>query len=70
MPVVVVHGGPDFDHGYLLPELGRLAARIANALPQGRLIVLPGCGHVLLLECPEETIAAITGFLRGSGVRA
>ncbi len=25
-PLVVVHGGPDFDHQYLLPELDRLAA--------------------------------------------
>ncbi len=25
-PIVVVHGGPDFDHAYLLPELDRLAA--------------------------------------------
>jgi proline iminopeptidase len=24
-PVIVVHGGPDFDHEYLLPELDRLA---------------------------------------------
>jgi proline iminopeptidase len=24
-PIVVVHGGPDFDHEYLLPELDRLA---------------------------------------------
>jgi proline iminopeptidase len=24
-PIVVVHGGPDFDHTYLLPELDRLA---------------------------------------------
>jgi proline iminopeptidase len=24
-PIVVVHGGPDFDHAYLLPELDRLA---------------------------------------------
>lgn len=24
-PVVVVHGGPDFDHEYLLPDLDRLA---------------------------------------------
>jgi proline iminopeptidase len=23
-PLVVVHGGPDFDHRYLLPELDRL----------------------------------------------
>jgi proline iminopeptidase len=26
-PVIVVHGGPDFDHHYLLPELNRLAGR-------------------------------------------
>src|SRR5205823_4148655 len=24
-PVVVVHGGPDFDHEYLLPDMDRLA---------------------------------------------
>src|SRR6266496_5642537 len=24
-PVIVLHGGPDFDHRYLLPELDRLA---------------------------------------------
>jgi proline iminopeptidase len=24
-PIVVLHGGPDFDHGYLLPELDRLS---------------------------------------------
>lgn len=24
-PVIVLHGGPDFDHGYLLPELDQLA---------------------------------------------
>ena len=26
LPVVIVHGGPDFDHAYFLPELDRLAA--------------------------------------------
>jgi proline iminopeptidase len=26
-PIIVVHGGPDFDHAYLLPELDRLARR-------------------------------------------
>ncbi len=24
-PIIALHGGPDFDHGYLLPELDRLA---------------------------------------------
>jgi proline iminopeptidase len=26
-PVVVLHGGPDFDHSYLVPEIDRLAER-------------------------------------------
>jgi proline iminopeptidase len=26
-PLIVLHGGPDFDHGYLLPDLDRLADR-------------------------------------------
>ena len=24
-PIIVLHGGPDFDHSYLLPDLDRLA---------------------------------------------
>ena len=24
-PIIVIHGGPDFDHCYLLPEMDRLA---------------------------------------------
>lgn len=24
-PIIVIHGGPDFDHSYLLPDLDRLA---------------------------------------------
>jgi proline iminopeptidase len=24
-PILVLHGGPDFDHSYLLPEMDRLA---------------------------------------------
>ncbi len=27
LPIVVLHGGPDFDHEYLLPDLDRLAGR-------------------------------------------
>jgi proline iminopeptidase len=27
MPIVVLHGGPDFDHEYLLPDLDRLAGQ-------------------------------------------
>jgi proline iminopeptidase len=27
MPIVILHGGPDFDHEYLLPDMDRLAGR-------------------------------------------
>ena len=27
LPIIVLHGGPDFDHAYLLPELDRLAGQ-------------------------------------------
>lgn len=27
-PVIVLHGGPDFDHNYLLPQMDRLAERL------------------------------------------
>ena len=26
LPIVIVHGGPDFDHEYLVPEIDRLGA--------------------------------------------
>ena len=37
-PVIVLHGGPDFDHTYLLPELDRLAqhARLIYYDQRGR----------------------------------
>ena len=25
LPIIVIHGGPDFDHTYLLPDMDRLA---------------------------------------------
>ena len=37
-PVIVLHGGPDFDHGYLLPDLDRLqdAVRLIYYDQRGR----------------------------------
>ena len=29
-PLVVIHGGPDFDHTYLLPDMDRLAVSRRN----------------------------------------
>jgi len=46
VPTLVLHGADDF-----VPVA--LAARIARALPNGRLSVLEGCGHFAYLEAPS-----------------
>ncbi|HEV7654831.1 MAG TPA: alpha/beta hydrolase [Mycobacteriales bacterium] len=37
--------------------------RVAAALPAGRLVVLPGVGHLSPLEAPDAVTAALTGWL-------
>jgi pimeloyl-ACP methyl ester carboxylesterase len=41
----------------------RKAARTAAQLRNGRLLVLPRCGHVAQIECPEQVARAILGML-------
>lgn len=53
VPVHLVHGELD----RLVPT--RVAREIAAALPDGRLTVLDGIGHVPQLECPDRTIEVI-----------
>ncbi|WP_144795007.1 alpha/beta fold hydrolase [Kocuria palustris] len=58
IPALVVVGSEDaFDGG--------AGARMAAALPQGRLITIPGVGHTPPMEAPEEFTAALLGFLDG-----
>jgi pimeloyl-ACP methyl ester carboxylesterase len=40
------------------------AQEMADALPQGRLVVLPQAGHLTAVEDPASFSAAVTGFLR------
>lgn len=40
------------------------ARRVADALPAGRLVVLPGCGHFPFLETPDALAAAVVRHLR------
>jgi proline iminopeptidase len=55
VPTLVLHGEHDF-----IPVA--LAARIAEAMPHGRLVVLEDCGHFAYLESPDavyENVAAL-----------
>ena len=38
---------------------------LASQLPNARLVVVPGAGHMVMLEKPGEVAAAVTGFLTG-----
>jgi proline iminopeptidase len=55
VPTLVLHGEDDF-----VPV--ELAARIAEAVPEARLSVLPACGHFTYLEAPEEVFEEISRF--------
>lgn len=57
MPVRVLSG----DHDGLTPASGGEA--LARQLPQGQFKVLERCGHQLMLEKPEEVLAAFRGLL-------
>jgi proline iminopeptidase len=59
IPTLVLHGEHDF-----IP--GALAARIAEAMPRARLVVLPKCGHFAYLECPEAFCDQVAALLADS----
>jgi pimeloyl-ACP methyl ester carboxylesterase len=42
-----------------------LAPRLAAAVPDARLLVLEGVGHVAMLEAPEPTARAVLGMVEG-----
>jgi pimeloyl-ACP methyl ester carboxylesterase len=46
----------------------RVATRTRDAIPGSRLLVLPGVGHVAMMEDPQTTARAILGLLEDSGV--
>ena len=49
------------DQDRLIPlDVGR---RLAAGIPDARLVVSPGCGHLAVLECKDSFVAAATRFL-------
>lgn len=59
MPTLVVWGSRD---RLVDPAL---APRLAATVPDGRLLVLDGVGHVAMLEAPEPTARAVLGMVEG-----
>jgi pimeloyl-ACP methyl ester carboxylesterase len=61
VPTLVVVGEADT---LTPPEQARA---MADAIPGGRLAVIPGAGHLPPLEQPEATTASLREFLRSLG---
>ncbi len=57
MPVLVIAGGMD-------SKYAAIAERMAAALPDARLVVIPGAGHAAHLEQPASFVAVVDEFLR------
>jgi proline iminopeptidase len=55
IPTLVIAGDSDF-----IP--GEVAAHIAQAIPNARLVTLKDCGHFAYLECPGEVRREFDGF--------
>lgn len=60
-PTLVVWGARDA----LVPIGG--AGWVARALPRSRIAVIPGAGHVPMLDRPAELTRELLGFLEGGG---
>jgi proline iminopeptidase len=57
IPTLIIAGDADF-----IPLA--IAERIAQAIPDARLVTIRDCGHFAYLECPDPVRAAIDGFFR------
>jgi proline iminopeptidase len=70
-PMIVLHGGPDFDHEYLLPDLDRLAAlcRLVYYDQRGRGRSFTGEDpDVVTLGSEMEDVDAVRGWTGASSV--
>ncbi len=59
MPALLVRGA---DSDVLSAEV---AKRMIDALPDGRLVEIPGAGHTVPADQPEAFARAVRGFLEG-----
>jgi pimeloyl-ACP methyl ester carboxylesterase len=56
MPVLLVWG----THDRIIPF--SVAASLKHELPHARVVALPGCGHLAIIECRDEALQAIEEF--------
>ena len=61
MPTLVITGEQDFITG------PACAAELTGGIPEAESVVLPGTGHMIFVEAPEQVREAVLGFL---GARA
>ncbi|WP_428149666.1 alpha/beta fold hydrolase [Brevundimonas sp.] len=62
-PTLLLAGAEDAMTPFHTADSGYGLSRIAETLPGAELIVLPDCGHYLVIEQPEAAAAAVTEFL-------
>jgi 3-oxoadipate enol-lactonase len=49
------------DEGRVIPAAN--SGPLASEIPAARLIVIPGAGHLFVVERPDETLAELRAFL-------
>ena len=60
MPTLVLTGERDFITGPVC------AAELTEGIPASESVVLPGTGHMVFVEAPEQFREAVLGFLLGA----
>jgi pimeloyl-ACP methyl ester carboxylesterase len=64
IPALVIVGEKDS------PDFHRIAGILREGIPGARKVVIPGAGHVVNMECPDEFNRTVLDFLRDVEVRA
>ena len=62
IPVCLIYGEQD----RILPDIAETMARVKKDLPQATVTALPGCGHFLQEEAPEEIGELLASFFAES----
>jgi pimeloyl-ACP methyl ester carboxylesterase len=58
MPTLVIVGADD------KPDFGAIARHLAEEIPGAELVVIPGAGHLVGLDRPDELNALLLDFLQ------